>query len=535
MKPREVVLLLVLGLALIGWGGFELMQREKTRSRDLAARYAWVIEADRVADPMRRCLDYPAPEWAKNWSPALVESVCRISVPPARPRPDVNALLSADKYSELEAHFDLLKQEHYAGTNEEAIWYLGFDRPFRCCDANQADLGQELEAWVEAMPESANAAVAYGTWLLGRARKVRGTSSYEDIPEERKGEFARLAIEAERLALRAIELDPKHLPAHDLGIQVSMFTPTPGSMRKFLRSGIDAEPHSAYLRLTAMGVRGVEWGGTPAEWRKLRDDGLLHEQRNVRVGLLRARYHLMRGNARYREQDEEGALVEYRRAAELAPDYSAIRYMTFPAADLGQDQLVLEARIQQVRFASTEYWAYKERAEAWQAMGLQKLALADWEAMARVEPTDTWARNKIANWYQNNRRFEEAIASFRLSLAIDPANEYALREYSRILLFTLDDHRQALPLTQRLVELVPEDAEAWLFLANAHKVLNMPEVHDSARRYLELVDPEDPHVQGPLRNVESFLGTTAAEAKRQAAERAAATAQTAAQPPPSRN
>jgi hypothetical protein len=83
--------------------------------------------------------------------------------------------------------------------------------------------------------------------------------------------------------------------------------------------------------------------------------------------------------------------------------------------------------------------------------------------------------------------------------------------------------------------LVPEDAEAWLFLANAHKVLNMPEVHDSARRYLELVDPEDPHVQGPLRNVESFLGTTAAEAKRQAAERAAATAQTAAQPPPSRN
>lgn len=453
MKPREVVLLLVLGLALIGWGGFELVQREKTRSRDLAARYAWVIEADRVADPLRRCLDYSAPEWAKNWSPALVEEVCRSWAPPPRPRPDLRALLAAGRFAELESHFEQRKQEHYAGTNAETVWYHDFEPVSVCRDPKKADIEHELLVWVESMPKSANAETAYGNWLLARSWKVRGSKLFKDIPAAERVEFQRLANESERRAYRAIELDPKHLPAHDVGIRASQLTSTQGSLRDFLRSGIVAEPQSSYLRLAAMQIRGVEWGGTPAEWCRLRDDGLLHEQRNVRVGLLRAKYHQMRGNARYRDSDPSGALTEYRRGAELAPSYLGIRYLTFPAADLGQHELVLEARIQQVRFGSTEYWAYKERAEAWEAVGLEEFAVADWETMVRLDPTRAFPRNRIAHWHRQNRRFDAAIALFRESLEVDPENEYALREYSRILLFTLDDRRQALPLTQRLVEL----------------------------------------------------------------------------------
>ncbi len=161
------------------------------------------------------------------------------------------------------------------------------------------------------------------------------------------------------------------------------------------------------------------------------------------------------------------AVASLRRAIVLQPDFGRAHYrLGLALRELGHDEDAIAAFRAAIALGSNLRNAHTK-------LGDLLLAQDDNEAAAtsyrRAAGNSTWGRLNLARALMAEQKFEEAAATMRRALALDPNHAEAARVMGNILVFMgrFDD---AMPHFERAIELDPGAVGAFHSLANARRL-----------------------------------------------------------------
>ena len=121
----------------------------------------------------------------------------------------------------------------------------------------------------------------------------------------------------------------------------------------------------------------------------------------------------------------------------------AILMLAIPAA-IGQD---------------AEYWISQTKSDYYN--GSYALALDDIDQYLNINQTDIWAWNFRANLLKNMQRYEEAVQSFDMVIALDPSNAEAYNDRALILSGGKNQDGEALASLDAALQIEPLNANTW--------------------------------------------------------------------------
>jgi len=106
-----------------------------------------------------------------------------------------------------------------------------------------------------------------------------------------------------------------------------------------------------------------------------------------------------------------------------------------------------------------EYWLAKTKSDYYN--GSFSLALDDIDQYLRVNQTDTWAWSFRANLLIKMQRYQEAVDSFDMIIALDSSNAQAYNDRALILAGGLDRDEEALASLEAALQIEPLNANIW--------------------------------------------------------------------------
>lgn len=182
-----------------------------------------------------------------------------------------------------------------------------------------------------------------------------------------------------------------------------------------------------------------------------------------------------RGNQLYRLEKFDDAIAAFQRAIQYQPDfypawYGAAQTLT----TLGRYPEAIRAYNRVIEVEPDFYQVLRDRALVWVLMGEYQQAATDFEQSLRNTPEDyvTWYLQGNLLWRHLNRP-TAALNSYEQALAIAPEFAEVWVERGRVLR-TLGYSDQAIASVARAVELEPQLAMGWHWLAVMHRENNEP-------------------------------------------------------------
>jgi hypothetical protein len=214
-------------------------------------------EADRIEDPLARCLafpDLPNVQWPSGHSHAF----CRYRFAEVMSLSDVETMIERGELKELDGKVEALLEAHFAKNdpNEDIhVFYRQFESP-----SEQAD--RLSSRWLSAAPKSAYAMLARGMYLREQAWKARGGKWVSETSADRMRRKSEIVAEAVPLLRAAYKREPKLMPAYAAILNLGVIE----SRDDWIKEAIDAGTrHDAgcydlmYQRMFSMKPR---WGGS---------------------------------------------------------------------------------------------------------------------------------------------------------------------------------------------------------------------------------------------------------------------------------
>ena len=132
---------------------------------------------------------------------------------------------------------------------------------------------------------------------------------------------------------------------------------------------------------------------------------------------------VLRGEIRFRQASYAGALEDFERAAALDTSYPRVFYNRGLARlQIGDLAGALSDLDRHVSANPDDVWAYLGRAGIRRAQGDAAAEIADLEHAVRVDPACARAYQERGDWMVKQRRLQEARADFNRAVALEPAN-----------------------------------------------------------------------------------------------------------------
>lgn len=161
--------------------------------------------------------------------------------------------------------------------------------------------------------------------------------------------------------------------------------------------------------------------------------------------------HFNLGNVHYALGRPAEAAVSYRKTLDLMPDFGgALVNLGHVLADLGKGEEALGCYDRLIELEPKDARGHRYKGKALLDLGHLEAAETQLKQALTVVPEDLEAKVLLGTVYMTQNEREAAIAEFEAVLDIDPDNEYAERNYRRLLSRTLpawhftmlaDEHR----------------------------------------------------------------------------------------------
>lgn len=263
-------------------------------------------KADRIKDPLQRCLaypDYPGNRWPKG----LARFYCRYLFGPHITVADLRAAIHTGHYRALDRRYAADLAKHYSTTHFDAVIHSDF-AAIHDTESAQAlrELDRLTQAWLKADPHSAYALAVRAEYLRTMAWKIRGggwavagpgsaqaiardgalivvdftplllgvrpslVSIYFDIafvvrmamPAQHPRSAFEYANAGIKLDHRALDIEPRLLPAYTTILSLSRMTGQTQQARWAFNAGSRVDPACKVLTAEAMFNRSPRWGGS---------------------------------------------------------------------------------------------------------------------------------------------------------------------------------------------------------------------------------------------------------------------------------
>jgi hypothetical protein len=393
---RPAVLGLFLAMTVSLMAGCGLMQPSEIP--ELSERARWepiftaIYKAETIEDPVKRCIEYPSPPHL-DWSPALVEALCRDIFTQVPQADTVKAFIDQRDWEGLNKHYDGYLARHYSGEDPELILSRVFPR-YSWHD--EADMVRYTELWLKAQPQNPYANHLRSQYLLWEAWETRGEGTIRNIAPERVHQAAALATEASLLLKRAIKAEPRLLPAYENLIEASALAGKTESIPAILDAAAKQSPSNFYVRSQASDYMRLIWGGSYADLDALAADAEPHLRRNPRLSLLFGKSKGQLAQARTRGKRYGRALKAAREALKHGPDNEALELAILASDEIGYESESLVYLSQTIRFNRDPENQRTRRGWLWEQNGFYSWALQDYRAALTISPDSVEMKKRIA-------------------------------------------------------------------------------------------------------------------------------------------
>lgn len=432
-----------------------LFTREQTYPFLDAAR-----RAERIADPLQRCLAYPDPP-GSHWDHQVVAAYCTYRFGPTIQPAEVRQLIEGGQGAELDRRFAAMLRRQQTQSDARGWFDHAFELDF---NTESFDVHELVQAWLRQIPDSAFARAASGMVYAKMAFAARGSALVRNTPESNFESMDRLAIQADGDLRRAIALNPGLVPAYDAMANLGGYSGF-GCQYAYAAAdkGLAATPDDFAIYDTLMWLAQPKWCGSEARLRSIWMRAQSHAARNPLLSLIEpaGEFNLIDA-CKCSEQKQLGAYAavldhpatarELLEAGETARDVDNSAVMTIYLSEaLRFDDSLDGARVDRtyglVDFDNAK-WAISEanaliakspgnefayKARAWAEMqGENDLQSAqrDFLKATQLDPSDMWALSRLGSVYvQNGRQWDKArdVADRLIAQGPDKEDGWMLR------------------------------------------------------------------------------------------------------------
>lgn len=216
--------------------------------------------ADGIVDPYQRCLafpDYPG----NKWPAGLGKQYCEITNGKRITGAEIDAMIGRHQVAELDALFRRDLARHFSTDDFSEVIHNDF-----WFFHNGGDESNRVsQAWLEAAPGSPFANAARGIYLLGAAQAARGGEWAADTPADNMRRMADFAVMANRFLEKAVQLEPRLMPAYSALIEVGKIDSGRKRGQSAFARGASVDPACRELTRRRMEALTPRWGGSHAD------------------------------------------------------------------------------------------------------------------------------------------------------------------------------------------------------------------------------------------------------------------------------
>lgn len=357
-----------------------------------------------------------------------------------------------------------------------------------------------LDLWVATSPRSAFALVARGLQSVARASDARG-GEVRGRTEQRQ--FTHMDVilgEARKDLEAALQINPRLLIAYRGLFLAARMHGTREEIERYADEALKIDPADDRVYLDWMAASEPRWGGSVVQMERIARLASEHRDANPYLQLVMEKPRgdeaaMLRIAHRYDE-----ALAKYEDALLIAPSPTDFAASGDIAMSISMPEKALWYYSQAYRFTATQKNHFS-RSNALLALGKTDLANQILQHPAGKVGNAAGALTEVADAHWRAHRYQDAEKAFIAALEKSPKDLHALTSLAHLYITELHDVDKAQPYIIALITAYPMQARGWLYKAAGNKP--KAETLDALRRYLQLVDRNDPYEQRTIPSVEA--------------------------------
>lgn len=234
--------------------------------KDLRGFLLKARKADRITDPLKRCLafpDYPGNHWPKG----LARAECHYQFDPHITLADVRRAVDAGHFKALDRRYARDLARHFSKQHFSPVIHLDFREIYGARKTELKEWNRLTRKWLEHDPHSAFALTARGGYFSAMTWSTRGEQWAGDVPANDMRLASAYAKKAIALYQRAIEVQPKMLPAYiaifnDASLDADDQNGEYATMQDALVGARRIDPYCKVLANVEMQELEPRWGGS---------------------------------------------------------------------------------------------------------------------------------------------------------------------------------------------------------------------------------------------------------------------------------
>ncbi|MEW9572764.1 hypothetical protein ABQJ54_13480 [Rhodanobacter sp. Si-c] len=467
--------------------------------------------AERIADPLQRCLAFPDLP-GNHWPEGHAVAHCAFHAmqdAPAIKLDELDGYLARGDTKGLRVRLDGYLARHYAkGALGEDI-----DVVFEQFDASERS-DNLSRSWLQSAPNDPYANLARADYLLQRAWKARGKQYVADTSVGNLENMQAQVDQAIPLFDKASKLEPRLLPAYVGLMEAAMLTGRDELGEAAFAAAEKQDPACLYLIRQRMQSLRPRWGGSYEQLAAYMETLTLRLQEHPAIAIYlpwpyEDRASEFEGDEFYKSQ--AAALLDH------AVDVGSHDQSLHETGEVALNRIDapvdtwrgLALLLQEARFRHGDAWAdrviakYLVRYEPEWAM--QYLARAQ-----KLAPDSGMLQYLLGAAHYNTHRYAEAQRYYAAAIKDPDYRQASLRELSAMWLYDAGLDRKAgaikaRPHVDRLLSEYPTDGRGWLYHFDCVARLGQGISSEDIKRFLAVADRDDPQQAKAIASFESVL------------------------------
>lgn len=464
---------------------------------------AAITEAERIGDPMQRCLAFPVPR-GYRWPKAFVDAFCADALSSTLSWREIENAIDEGKAAQLDARLDALADGYFNHRVPEGVFHQAYVGNFR---SSSAALDRVVEHWLDQVPNSAHALAARGISAVARASQSRGEDTTDNTPVRDLDKMRAALANARRDLEQALATNPRIVPAYVALLKVARLGGDDTLAQRTLDAALRVDPSGYFAR--AEFITGLEprWGGSFEAMDRFADSVASQVAENPRLAVLRTTALAARGLPFYWDKDYRTALQHFERGLTEAADLFYLDVARYAAGQAGDDARAVELISQYLRFAPSEARMLGDRAFHLERLGRDEWAQADYAKALRTNPRSPKALRGYVNLLV--KRNDDAAAETKLKelVAADPSDAWSTKTLAWLYVHRLHRNDEAMRLMDGLLARAPESGELWLFKLQLLDATPGSDMRSTVESFVRHADPSSKEQREMLPVAQKWLAT----------------------------
>ena len=475
------------------------MEWQREMSAEFERQWATIAAADKIVDKVERCKRYPDAPWL-HWKPELVTAFCDGLALKAPSFAEIKAVFQDDHPELLEQKFQSYQDANLSDPNQRGL--LG--RAMGVFAVDDPEVGAFVDKWISLAPHSRFALLARGILYVRLAYDARGSDTRGNTSQDNFRRMHELMAKGRADLEAALAADPKLITAYVELIRLGPATGDRELIEYAARAALAVDPTDVDVYLMWMRACQPRWGGSMWQMQEVAKKAAEHLDRNPRLALIMEKPVAYPATLAVDMRNADLVMRTLDTALQISPSVSDFEKAGDTALMLRQPERAIWYFSQAWRFSAAPL-RLARRAAALAKLGKRELAMQSLPESIDLAELDESALADLAHVYWDLGMLERTEHLFDVLIERNPHSRYAMSSLSSLYLTPPKRTDKAREMVTRLLTEYPNHADGWYY-DFVLKYPNKQEYDKSARKFLELVNRDDPYEQERIKEAMLWLG-----------------------------